>query len=423
MKRYILIFALAIMLAFTSCSTTKNFTSEPYNNPNVPMEDKMAAAGVSPSKLDIPVSYFEAKDFLARLIEIVENTEDYLLMSTFLGSYSVGLEDLYEVIANRAREGVRVYLIIDGVSSFDMTETKNFMTPLYFLREAGVNLVEYNPVSGFRIIAPQSLLIRDHRKIIVSDGKISAIGGVNMNYISLGANNASLQKDSMYVFESNEFAAALTEEFVVAWNNSSIKQMKRDDFAVYEDPQELEKPLTGYIFNQGPNSKHEVAKLYGAAIGSAKEEIVILPYLPYFDEEMRQSIRDAVERGVVVKMYFPIDSRGYTKKALFYQIDKLAELGMEMYYEESSNEVPLLHEKLLVVDGKYTIIGSANLNFRSMGLSHEVSVLIEGEEFAESSLAHVKELTKDFIHLDRDTAKQLKKEGRFIPFLMAFIGG
>ena len=93
-----------------------------------------------------------------------------------------------------AERGVRVYFIMDGLSSFDMTESKNYMTPLYFLRRGGVHLTEYNPVTVTHLLNPATIIIRDHRKMLVVDGSVAAVGGMNMNYISLGSGkNRSLR--------------------------------------------------------------------------------------------------------------------------------------------------------------------------------------------------------------------------------------
>ena len=145
------------------------------------------------------------------------------------------LEPLYDAIMRKAESGVDVYFIMDGTSSFDMTETQHYMTPLYFLRDSGVHLLEYSPVSAMRLLNPAELVIRDHRKLFVIDGKIAAIGGLNLNYISMGAGEGRTQRDSMYLFRSPSLAEALMHSFVDSWNASSVEKLSYDDFAVYPD--------------------------------------------------------------------------------------------------------------------------------------------------------------------------------------------
>ncbi|MGN0907014.1 MAG: phosphatidylserine/phosphatidylglycerophosphate/cardiolipin synthase family protein, partial [Bullifex sp.] len=165
--RKTIILLLLILILFTSCvSSTKPYVEAPFADSSLSAEDKLISGGATHMALPEPECYFDAKEFLARYTEIVENAEDYILISTFLGSGCEGLEEFYSALAAKAEEGVDVYLILDAISSLDMTESKKYMYPLYFLKESGVHLIEYAPMSILRIIAPQNLIIRDHRKLV-----------------------------------------------------------------------------------------------------------------------------------------------------------------------------------------------------------------------------------------------------------------
>ena len=373
-----------------------------------------------------PECYFDAKEFLARYTEMVEKAEDYILISTFLGSGCEGLEEFYSALAAKAEEGVDVYLILDAISSLDMTESKKYMYPLYFLKDSGVHLIEYAPMSILRIIAPQNLIIRDHRKLVVVDGKTAVLGGMNMNYISLGSNDEiDLQKDSMYVFESANLAKCLTDEFVTIWNTISVTdQIDRSSLKSYEDEGEL--PLSGYLFNQGPGTDASMSAMYASLISSAEEEIVMLPYMALLDDNMFESLKAAAARGVKVKMYLPIDSRDYVQKALYWDYWRLVDAGFEVWFEYSGREAgnALLHQKLMVADRKWTVIGSSNFNYRSMKSSFEIALAIDSEEFAEKSLRQVEDISSDMYLLTLDEAMRLKKEkGNFFNYLFSYYGG
>ena len=201
-------------MVLTSCSSTKPFVEGFAADPCLPLEDKLVMGGGIKVSFDYPEMYFDASLFLDRYIELIEGAEDYVIITTFLGSSCEGLEDLYDAIAGKAASGVPVYMIIDGVSSYDMTASASFMTPLYFLRESGVHLIEYNPLSIFNVVNPSTLLVREHRKLVVVDGQWAVLGGMNMNYISMGADNIDLQRDSMYVFNSPSLASCLVDEIL-----------------------------------------------------------------------------------------------------------------------------------------------------------------------------------------------------------------
>ena len=152
----------------------------------------------------------------------------------------------------------------------------------------------------------------------------------------------------------------------------------------------------------------------------------MLPYMALLDKNMFESLEAAVARGVKVKMYLPIDSRDYVQKALYYDYHRLVEAGFEVYYELSGREHnnALLHQKLTIVDNKYTCIGSANFNYRSMKSSFEIALVIDSEDFANSSLEQVNDISKDMNLLTLEDAKRLKKEkGNFFNYLFSYYGG
>ena len=410
-------------MVLTSCSSTKPFVEGFAADPQMPLEDKLVMGGGIKVSFDYPEMYFDASLFLERYIELIEGAEDYVIITTFLGSSCEGLEELYDAIAGKAASGVPVYMIIDGVSSYDMTASSSFMTPLYFLRESGVHLIEYNPLSVFNLVNPSTLLIREHRKLVVIDGQWAVLGGMNMNYISMGADNIDLQRDSMYVFNSPSLASCLVDEFVSIWNESSVEKIDRNDFAVKEAG---EGEITGYLFNQGPGGHADMASMYSSLFSSAREEIILLPYLAFFDDNMYESLEAAQARGVEVTMYLPIDSRDYVQGALFHDYHNLVEAGFNVYIEYAGEEtgLSLLHQKLAVVDGRYTVIGSSNINYRSMTLSHEIALVVDSEEFADASLDQVEDIKKNMAPLDEETALRLKEEkGSWPMYLFSYFGG
>ena len=414
---------LLLCMVLTSCSSTKPFVEGFAADPLMPLEDKLVMGGGIKVSFDYPEMYFDASLFLDRYIELIDGAEDYVIITTFLGSSCEGLEELYDAIAGKAASGVPVYMIIDGVSSYDMTASSSFMTPLYFLRESGVHLIEYNPLSVFNLVNPSTLLIREHRKLVVIDGQWAVLGGMNMNYISMGADNIDLQRDSMYVFNSPSLASCLVDEFVSIWNESSVEKIDRNDFAVKEAE---EGEITGYLFNQGPGGHADMASMYSSLFSSARDEIVLLPYLAFFDDNMYESLEAAQARGVEVTMYLPIDSRDYVQGALFHDYHNLVEAGFNVYIEYAGEEtgLSLLHQKLAIVDGRYTVIGSSNINYRSMTLSHEIALVVDSEEFAAASLDQVDEIKKNMAPLDEETALRLKEEkGSWPMYLFSYFGG
>lgn len=425
MKR-ILPIIITILFSFISCATTTgDYGSSVALDQSMPIGDKLEYFGARNVSVDLPRCYFDGTDWLEDMTRLVSNAKDYILISTFLGSSSPNLENFYRTLISKAEEGVKIYFIIDGTSSYDMTESQYYMTPLYFLRKHGINLLEYAPLSGMRIINPMALVIRDHRKLLVIDGEIAAIGGMNINYISLGAGEGKTQRDSMYVFHSKTLSKAFVEEFIAIWNASSIDKMRVEDFPLYDD-ESLE--YDAWLFNRGTGSNDSISGMYGSLIGSARKSILLFPYLPILNDDMSSALKRATDRGVDVNIVMPVDLRGYAKGGMYYYFPKLLEsTGANIRVsveDEEGNALPLLHEKMMVVDERYVVIGSANFNFRSMELSHELALVIDSPEFASMLIEHSNDIVKGSYVLTPEIAKELKKEdSNFLSYLFMYFGG
>ena len=425
MRKYLVI-ALSILVFLSSCATnTKDFNSSVALSQELTLEEKFEYFGARKVSVNLPECYFDGTEWLDKMTELVESAEDYILVSTFLGSSCPNLETFYKTLMTKAEEGVKVYFIMDGTSSYDMTESQYYMTPLYFLRDSGVKLLEYAPLSGMRIINPMGLIVRDHRKLLVVDGEIAAIGGMNINYISLGAGDGKTQRDSMYLFHSKTLAKAFVEEFIAIWNASSVDKMDRSEFPTYD---ENAQQYDAYLFNRGTGSDASIAGMYGSLIDSAEHSILLLPYLPILDDEMTESVRRASDKGVDVDIVMPIDLRGYAKGGLYYYIPRLMEdTGANLYVsveDKNGDLLPLLHEKMMIVDDRYVVIGSSNFNFRSMSLSYELALVLDSPEFASFLKEHVFIVAKDAIEVTDEIAAEWKREdSSFISYLFMYYGG
>ena len=120
----------------------------PAYDSSLSLEEKLIAFGAEHVTVPYPETYFDGTEWLGRITGLIGEAEDYILISTFLGSSSESLDGMYDALIDASLRGVDIYFIIDGISSYDMTETRNHMTQLYFLRDYGINLLEYSPLSS-----------------------------------------------------------------------------------------------------------------------------------------------------------------------------------------------------------------------------------------------------------------------------------
>lgn len=412
---------ISLLLLLCSCTSTDAFTSPRLLSPEIALEEKLSYAHAEPVSVSFPEIYFDGTEWLERFTELVEEAEDYILISTFLGSDAPALEKLYRAIMDASERGVRVYFIMDGISALDMTESKHYMTPLYFLRSAGVHLVEYNPVSVTHLMNPGTIIMRNHIKLVVVDGSYSAIGGMNMNYISLGSGKNQTQRDSMFLFNSPSLASAMIDTFISLWNDSCIEKLERDSFPVSSSSDEGE-------YSAWLVQSEGTAEMFASLIGSATEHLVIFPYLPALDGKMKSALGSASGRGVDVDIIMPVDLRGYAASGIYSALpDLIKETGADVFvsvYDEDGNILPLLHEKLIIADSRYVIIGSANFNFRSMSLSKELSLLIDSPQLASVLEEHVQSVLAGSEEITYEDALLLKREeGDALSYLFMYFGG
>ena len=393
----------------------------PAYDSSLSLEEKLIAFGAEHVTVPNPETYFDGTEWLGRITGLIGEAEDYILISTFLGSSSESLDGMYDALIDASQRGVDIYFIIDGISSYDMTETRNHMTQLYFLRDFGINLLEYSPLSATRLLNPSELVIRDHRKLFVIDGELAAIGGMNMNYISMGAGEGKTQRDSMYLFRSPSLSEALMKEFVDIWNRTSVEEISYDDFPIAEENDGI---YDAYLLNMGSDS---ISGMYASLFASASRSVLIFPYLPVLDDNMKKCLSKTSERGVDVTIVMPIDLRGYAAGGVYYFLPDLLATGITVYSsteDEEGNELPLLHEKLMIVDDRYVVIGSSNFNYRSMGLSHELALVIDSRELAEELEEHARMIMKGSHLYTKEEAERLKKEqGNLFSYLFMYYGG
>ena len=152
MKRIIpAVLALVLCAFLSSCSSTSPFVSETVMDEELELSKKLEIYGGVEVGVNLPDMYFRGEDWMHEMEALLEEAEDYILLSTFLGSSCPSLEPIFQILERKVEEGVRVYFIIDGISTLDMTDSRYFMTNLIYLKDKGVNLFIYSQFLYYRI--------------------------------------------------------------------------------------------------------------------------------------------------------------------------------------------------------------------------------------------------------------------------------
>jgi cardiolipin synthase len=315
----------------------------------------------------------DGDDFYPALFEACSGASSSIHLQTFIFGRDRTGRELLDLLSARAREGVKCRLLYDRFGSTYAYFTRFFQDA----RRAGVqvySITQANPLKGrFQIN------LRNHRKIGVIDGRIGFVGGINIqdkNYAAYA--NGSPIRD-YHVKLEGPAVSDLQFQFVEDWH-----------FASQEPPERLLEPkyfpaldpvgdALVQIVPGGPELKgHGLADAFFGAIAAAERAVSIVT--PYFvpDETIVQALRYAALRGVAVKLVLPKHSNHwYTDLAARALFSPLLRAGVRLF----ERNPPFLHAKTLVVDGVYAMMGSANLDVRSLHLNFETNLEVADEGF------------------------------------------
>jgi cardiolipin synthase len=331
------------------------------------------------------------------VLEALKAAKEYIHIEYYIYENDTIGQMIEQILIQKSKEGVTVRFIYDDFGSKGIR--KNIARRL---RDAGI---EAYPFYKIKLIAlANHLNYRDHRKIIVIDGKKAFVGGINISnrYVndpSYPAKDKVFWRDTHLMIDGPGIYH-LQYIFICDWNFSSGKKLGniRSYFPLF--PKES---LPGnkiiQIAASGPDSLHPTI-LYSLlyAIYQAQEEILITT--PYFipEQSIMEAIVVAALGGVHVQLLVPgkSDSKLVGLAAASYYEDLLA-AGVKIY----SYQKGFVHAKTMVVDKKLAIVGTANMDYRSFDLNFEVNAIVYDAAFAKS-LAEVFEAdTKDAELLDK----------------------
>ena len=422
MKHSILLILLSLFLA-VSCSSTMGMVNEVSTDPNLTLEEKLDTLGYESVNITYPEVIHDGHEWQEYLIEMLENTQDYFICTVFLGSECDENQEIYDLMKSKAQEGVDIYIVTDGTSSLDMTDSKYHLRTLFSLREYGVHLLEYNALNVKRIPWAVNLFFREHRKYFVSDGLHVVVGGMNLNYISTSPIENGGDRDSMYIFDSYSCAKALTEAFTKFWNRYSWETIEEGSLTAPYEGMEDTGTIKGWIEDQVNGG--DIAPLYGSVLAEAKEEVLILPFLPTLDSDMYEAVENCIDRGVKVEMILRNEDRPTLINAAQYATKDLLDAGIEVRQEndEEYTNGSRLHEKLVIVDERYIICGSSNFNHRSMYISSEVTLVIDCPELAKEMKEHYLEIREYSDEVSYEQAEKWHNLIKKFDFIVNFYGG
>ena len=289
--------------------------------------------------------------------------------------------ELITHLAKKAKEGIEVRAIFDGFGNASNNRPMR-KKHLREIRKKGIEIYEFKPMAFPWI---QDIFNRDHRKIVVIDGKIGYTGGMNVADYYIKGTKAVGEWHDMHCRIEGDAVNTLQKIFLQMWNKVSgqnvhgakyyrgisnanyIKGLKADTC------KSAGHQMVGIINREPHVSKDIIRFFYEKAINDAKDSIKIIN--PYFtlSPKLRTALKNAAKRGVKVEIMLSVKSDiPLTPDCSYYNAHKLMKDGCTIWLFEPGFH----HTKIILVDGKFCTIGSANLNSRSLRWDREVNAVV-----------------------------------------------
>ena len=275
---------------------------------------------------------------------------------------------LFDVLADKVREGVEVRAMYDAFGN--MSNNQPISRHRHdSIANLGIKLVKFDPLNFPWI---NHIIPRDHRKIVVIDGRIAYTGGMNVaDYYITGTPVVGARRD-MHMHIEGPAVNELHKIFCAMWYKLTKELLYEDKYF----PQPILQPenMKMAVVDRCPNHTNKsIRRLYTSMLNHAQHKIVLIN--PYFvpTHKVRSALKHAIDRGVDVQIM--LSSRSdipLTPDASYYVANNLMKRGAKLYLYEGGFH----HTKAMMVDSLFCTVGSSNLDSRSLRCDYEVNTLI-----------------------------------------------
>jgi len=279
---------------------------------------------------------------------------------------------ILKILQEKAVQGIKVRMIVDALGSNHISDST-----IKSLKSSGVEFCEYNPVL-FSSLANR-VNYRDHRKIVIIDGKTSFVGGMNVadKYINDG-NSVHFWRDTHCMIEG-EATYSLQILFLLNWYFVS-EQLVKPSGELFPEIQNQGNTMTAIISSDPDSDYPNLMETYFSMITSAREEILIST--PYFipNESILTALKTSAKGGVKVILILPKESDSIlVHSASLTFLGELMRNDINVFMYQKG----MIHSKVMIIDGELSSIGTANMDYRSFDNNAEVNALFFDESLAQ----------------------------------------
>ena len=336
--------------------------------------------GGYPMYKDTSVKYFPLGEYkFEEMIKQLEQAKEFIFLEYFIVEEGFMWDSILEILKRKVKEGVEVRFMYDGMCSL-------VLLPYSYpkkLEAMGIKCKMFNPVKPILSTHQNN---RDHRKILVIDGKVAFTGGVNLADEYINKKEVYGHWKDTAVMIKGEAVKSFTLMFLQMWNITEKDEENYDKYIKQVNYSNLSK---GYVMPYGdsPMDGENVGEqVYMNIINTAREYVHIMtPYL-ILDNEMITDLKFAAKSGVEVILILPhIPDKIYAYLLARTYYVELIEAGVKIYEYTPG----FVHAKSFVSDDEKAVVGTINLDFRSLYLHFECGVYTY-----KTSLA--KDVEKDF---------------------------
>ncbi len=338
------------------------------------------------------------------LLAEMEKAEKFIFLEFFIITKGYMFDTISELLIRKAGEGVDVRLMYDGIGTGMLNSKKIFRR----LEENGVQCKEFNP---FRPMLSSVQNNRDHRKIVVIDGRAAFSGGTNLadEYINR-IQRFGHWKDTGFMIRGRA-VRNYTIMFLSLWEPLGDPENYERFLPEVEDDEDAE----GFIqpFSDSPLDDEPVGKsVYMELINNAREYVYITtPYL-ILDEEMTNALCFAAKKGVEVSIITPhIPDKWYVYMIAWNNYPDLLKRGVKIYEYTPG----FIHAKTVIADGKTAAIGTINFDYRSFYLHFESAALLY-------DCPIIKDMKRDFEETREKSQLITEEECKKQPFFRKIAG-
>jgi cardiolipin synthase len=319
---------------------------------------------------------------LGAIRRAIEGAQHHVHIETYIFADDEIGREFRDLLIRRRQQGLEVRVIYDAIGSVD-TSADFFKS----MTDAGVEVHEFRPLDPARTPLPWKVNNRDHRKLVIVDGRTAFTGGINISSTYASSSSAKpgpeagreqAWRDTHVEIEGPvvaQFQGLFLETWTRAGGKVDAKSPQYFPQMVASGPE-----LVAAVATSGDDrNEATIYATYHATVARASRRLWLTQAYFAPNGELRKSLIDAAHRGVDVRIIVP----GFTDSALIFHAsrssyEELLEGGVRIFEQRDA----LLHAKTLVVDTALSTVGSANFDMRSFLHNNEVNAVVVGSDFA-----------------------------------------